>query len=48
MMQLKELLKPWHEHLDALEVIKGLACDSRQVQPGFLFLAYPGVQNDGR
>ncbi len=28
--------------------ITGLTCDSRQVEPGFLFAALPGVQLDGR
>lgn len=28
--------------------IGGLALDSREVQPGFLFLAIPGLHSDGR
>ena len=28
--------------------INGLTCDSRRVEPGFLFAALPGVQADGR
>jgi UDP-N-acetylmuramoyl-L-alanyl-D-glutamate--2,6-diaminopimelate ligase len=28
--------------------ISGLTCDSRQVEPGFLFAALPGLQVDGR
>lgn len=30
------------------ETIVGLTCDSRQVEPGFLFAALPGSQVDGR
>lgn len=29
-------------------LIKGLTCDSRQVEPGFLFAALPGSEADGR
>ena len=28
--------------------ITGLTCDSRQVEPGFLFVALPGARLDGR
>ena len=28
--------------------IAGLTCDSRQVEPGFLFAALPGAEADGR
>jgi len=28
--------------------ITGLTCDSRQVEPGFLFAALPGARLDGR
>lgn len=28
--------------------IAGIACDSRQVRPGFLFVAVPGARQDGR
>lgn len=30
------------------QTIKGLTCDSRRVEPGFLFAALPGSQVDGR
>ena len=31
----------------ASTVVNGLACDSRAVRPGDLFLALPGTQTDG-
>jgi UDP-N-acetylmuramoyl-L-alanyl-D-glutamate--2,6-diaminopimelate ligase len=30
------------------EEVRGIACDSRQVAPGFLFFAFPGQRADGR
>lgn len=36
------------EALARNEEILGLTCDSRQVEPGFLFAALPGAQADGR
>ena len=49
-MQLKELLSvipiPVQERLDDTSV-DGLACDSRLVSPGDLFVAYRGVDADG-
>lgn len=49
MKQLSELLKPWFS-IDASKdrVIQGLALDSRLVQAGDLFFAYPGEKSDGR
>ncbi|MES1258616.1 MAG: UDP-N-acetylmuramoyl-L-alanyl-D-glutamate--2,6-diaminopimelate ligase, partial [Acidobacteriota bacterium] len=32
----------------AREEVKGLAYDSRQVEPGYLFFAFPGARADGR
>jgi UDP-N-acetylmuramoyl-L-alanyl-D-glutamate--2,6-diaminopimelate ligase len=32
----------------ASEQVTGLACDSRKVQPGYLFFAFPGAKTDGR
>lgn len=36
-----------HGMLDMEQEIKGIAYDSRQVKPGFVFVAIPGVQADG-
>jgi UDP-N-acetylmuramyl tripeptide synthase len=33
--------------IDAMSFM-GITADSRMVKPGYLFLAYPGVQSDGR
>ena len=46
-MKLSELLAPWALHSSDCEVL-GLAQDSRHVQAGDLFLAYPGAVVDGR
>jgi len=40
------LLDPVSPHLQSIE-ITGLAYDSRQVEPGFLFFAFPGAKADG-
>lgn len=45
MMQLQQLFPQWQG--EPVE-ITGLALDSRQVQPGNLFLAVPGLRHDGR
>jgi UDP-N-acetylmuramoyl-L-alanyl-D-glutamate--2,6-diaminopimelate ligase len=49
-MKLSDLLKAT-PHLavrgDADRTVAGIVCDSRQVRPGFLFVAVPGVQCDG-
>jgi UDP-N-acetylmuramoyl-L-alanyl-D-glutamate--2,6-diaminopimelate ligase len=49
-MELKKLL----ETSDVLEItgnpeltVKGIHSDSRKIEPGFLFIAVPGVQSDG-
>jgi UDP-N-acetylmuramoyl-L-alanyl-D-glutamate--2,6-diaminopimelate ligase len=48
-MRLRELLKGWldvpvrFKNLD----IQGIACDSRAVRPGWLFVAVPGEKTDG-
>lgn len=49
-MKLSELLKatsPLAVRGDAERSVAGIACDSRQVRPDFLFVAVPGVQCDG-
>lgn len=45
MMQLQQLFPQWQG--EAVE-ITGLTTDSRKVQPGYLFLALPGLRHDGR
>lgn len=47
-MQLTQLLKPWikQEVFDC--VITDVKNDSRQINPGDLFIAYPGAAADGR
>ena len=49
-MKLSDLLKAT-PHIavrgDADRTVAGIACDSRQVRPDFLFVAIPGVQCDG-
>lgn len=47
-MELADLLKPWSDNLPEGCNITGLHNDSRQIKAGDLFLAYPGVQVDGR
>src|SRR3990167_4004560 len=47
-MTLRELLKPWITNLTNDCEISGLQNDSRLVNPGDLFIAYPGAQVDGR
>jgi UDP-N-acetylmuramoyl-L-alanyl-D-glutamate--2,6-diaminopimelate ligase len=49
-MQLEELASalPWQVEVDAGGVsVRGLACDSRKVRRGDLFVAYQGVESDG-
>jgi UDP-N-acetylmuramoyl-L-alanyl-D-glutamate--2,6-diaminopimelate ligase len=47
-MKLAELLRPWiGTDLPSCEIL-GLHNDSRQIKPGFLFIAYPGLATDGR
>src|SRR5579884_3043681 len=43
-VELKQALAP---ALAALEV-RGLDYDSRRIEPGFLFFAFPGAKTDGR
>jgi len=47
-MKITELLKPWLEITTTDLDISGLHNDSRQIQAGFLFFAYPGAVTDGR
>lgn len=47
-MQLSELLSPWYSASIPTCDLIGLHNDSRQVKPGFLFIAYPGTATDGR
>ncbi|KTD16444.1 UDP-N-acetylmuramoyl-L-alanyl-D-glutamate--2,6-diaminopimelate ligase [Legionella jordanis] len=47
-MKLADLLKPWIEQpIPDCEIV-GLHNDSREIKPGFLFIAYPGACTDGR
>jgi UDP-N-acetylmuramoyl-L-alanyl-D-glutamate--2,6-diaminopimelate ligase len=46
-MQLAKLLHPWIPDIQSNLVISGIACDDRQVKPGFLFLAYQGTSVNG-
>jgi UDP-N-acetylmuramoyl-L-alanyl-D-glutamate--2,6-diaminopimelate ligase len=48
MMELTKLLQAWHIATNAHCEITGLHNDSRQIQPGNLFIAYPGALADGR
>lgn len=45
MIQLQQLFPQWQGDLVTLT---GLTTDSRQVKPGYLFLAVPGLRYDGR
>ncbi|ASQ45438.1 UDP-N-acetylmuramoyl-L-alanyl-D-glutamate--2,6-diaminopimelate ligase [Legionella clemsonensis] len=47
-MKLAELMRPWVNIALPDCEISGLQNDSRQISPGFLFLAYPGAHTDGR
>lgn len=47
-MKLASLLSPWLKVEGTDCDIIGLQNDSRQIQPGFLFFAYPGAATDGR
>ena len=49
-MRLTELLGPDERGAQAKEdaEIAGITCDSREVRPGFLFAALPGLTTDGR
>ncbi|WP_133129571.1 UDP-N-acetylmuramoyl-L-alanyl-D-glutamate--2,6-diaminopimelate ligase [Legionella yabuuchiae] len=47
-MKLSTLLHPFQLHSSTECEIKNIQNDSRKVQPGDLFLAYPGAATDGR
>lgn len=47
-MKLTQLLKSWIKQDVAECTITGIQNDSRQIQPGDLFVAYPGAAADGR
>lgn len=52
-MKLAELLEGVYHDVNhyanaPMAEITGVACDSRRVEPGFLFAALPGTQTDGR
>ena len=46
-MELKKLLDKYIE-INSNINITGIECDSRKVKEGYLFLAYPGEESDGR
>ena len=48
-VKLTQLLKPWiNDEVIDCEVITGIENDSRHIQAGDLFIAYPGAAADGR
>jgi len=47
-VKLSQLLKPWFKPENSDCVIENLQNDSRKVQAGDLFIAYPGAAADGR
>ncbi|MFZ4076383.1 MAG: UDP-N-acetylmuramoyl-L-alanyl-D-glutamate--2,6-diaminopimelate ligase [Legionellaceae bacterium] len=47
-MKLSDLIAPFSEPTQVECEVSGLANDSRAVEPGDLFMAYPGAQVDGR
>lgn len=47
-MKLAELVKPWTKAIVADCEVNDLQNDSRAIQPGDAFIAYPGAQVDGR
>lgn len=47
-MKLSQLLAPWTKQKIVDCTITGIQNDSRQIQPGDLFVAYPGAAADGR
>ncbi|KTC85683.1 UDP-N-acetylmuramoyl-L-alanyl-D-glutamate--2,6-diaminopimelate ligase [Legionella drozanskii] len=47
-MKFAELMQPWVKAKVPDCDILGLHNDSRQIKPGFLFIAYPGLVADGR
>lgn len=47
-MKLTQLLKPWMQQETADCFIASIENDSRRIQPGSLFIAYPGAASDGR
>lgn len=47
-MKFAELMQPWIKGAIPECEILGLHNDSRQIKPGFLFFAYPGLATDGR
>lgn len=47
-MKFAELMQPWIKAKIPDCEILGLHNDSRQIKPGFLFFAYPGLATDGR
>ncbi len=47
MINVANLLQPWIE-IDSVLMVKNLENDSRNIQQGDFFLAYPGTHSDGR
>jgi UDP-N-acetylmuramoyl-L-alanyl-D-glutamate--2,6-diaminopimelate ligase len=49
MIKLSDLLKPYIDIAITHDCnLHGIALDSREVKPGYLFFAYPGAEKDGR
>ncbi|AHE67668.1 UDP-N-acetylmuramyl tripeptide synthase [Legionella oakridgensis ATCC 33761 = DSM 21215] len=47
-MNLAKLLNSWLPNFTSDCEVLGLHNDSRQIKPGYLFIAYPGAAADGR
>lgn len=47
-MDLNQLIKSWIHEPVARCILSGIKNDSRLVEPGDLFIAYPGAESDGR
>ncbi|STY28718.1 UDP-N-acetylmuramoylalanyl-D-glutamate-2, 6-diaminopimelate ligase [Legionella wadsworthii] len=47
-MKLTQLLNPWMDQIKSDCTVTGLENDSRRIQKGDLFVAYPGAATDGR
>lgn len=47
-MLLDDLIKPWLSDYDPSIMVSGITLDSRQICPGYLFVAIQGAEHDGR